>query len=123
MVEAYGSNRPLQLISSHINSSKAVDYVEENTQRSTVAIVYVYCDYMDPRTQSEMELLHSVTRQLVEQCKLIPSEITVFRERMAEKMRLPTADERISFVKSITGLFDKVFIFIDALVNLSLSHP
>lgn len=87
----------------------AIKYIEENTRRSRVAIAYVYCDYKDPRTQSEIELLSSITRQLVEQIRPISPEVSVFRDKYAEKRRRPTGDERIALLKSVSERFEKTF--------------
>jgi hypothetical protein len=95
----------------------AINYVEENTQRSKVAVAYVYCDYKDPKTQSETELLSSIIRQLAEQSKPIPPEVNAFRDKFTEKRRHPTDDERISLVRTISELFEKTYVFVDALVN------
>jgi hypothetical protein len=99
-----------------MNRSVAVNYIEENTQRSKVAIAYVYCDYNDPKTKCEIELLSSITRQLAEQSKPMPPEVNAFRDKYAEKRRHPTGDERISIVRTISELFERTYVFVDALV-------
>ncbi|KAK3686838.1 hypothetical protein LTR37_019429 [Vermiconidia calcicola] len=95
--------------------SKAINFVEENTERSKVAIAFVYCDYKDPQTQSDTDLLSSMTRQLVEQCKVVPQDVIAHWQRFIERRRLPTNDERLALMKSVTKLFEKTYIFIDAL--------
>jgi len=94
----------------------AINFVEENTQRSKVAIAYVYCDYKDRNTQTEIELLSSITRQFVEQIHPVPTEVSAFRDKYAEKRRHPTVDERIALLRSISDSFERAYVFIDALV-------
>ncbi|MCJ1394650.1 hypothetical protein MMC18_007530 [Xylographa bjoerkii] len=98
-----------------VMTSVAVNYIEENTQRSKVAIAYVYCDYKDPKTQSEIQLLSSIIRQLAEQSKPLPPEVNAFRDKYAEKRRHPTADERISLMRTISEHFERTYVFVDAL--------
>ena len=104
-------------------SSIAVNHVVKATQGAETAIAYVYCDYQDPKTQSEVELLCSITRQLAEQTNPLPPEIKEFRDKSAQKRRNPTEDERISLIRSICLVFQKTYIFIDALVTFAcLNH-
>ena len=80
------------------------------------AIAYIYCDYKNAKTQSEVELLASITRQLAEQTSPLPPEVKVFHEKDAQRRRNPTNDERISLFRSICVLFQTIYVFIDALV-------
>ncbi|KAF9768691.1 hypothetical protein IL306_013959 [Fusarium sp. DS 682] len=84
-------------------------------QKSQIAIAYVYCDYKDQRTLSETNIWASVVRQLVEACSQLPPEVLAFRDKYLEKRSLPSDEERISLVNSLSKRFLKTFIFIDAL--------
>lgn len=99
------------------NRSAAINYVEEMTEGSNVAIAYVYCDYQDSTTQSEDGILRSLTRQLVEQCTPVPPEVMEFRDKYSGRRAQPTFAERISLVKLLTQDFGRTYIFIDALVS------
>lgn len=105
----------------HTNRSLAISYIEANTQGLKVAIAYLYCDYKDPKTQSELELLSSITRQLAEQSNPMPPEIKAFCEKYTEKRSYPSDDERISLVRAMSVLFERIYVFLDALVMLY--HP
>jgi hypothetical protein len=96
--------------------SFAVNYAQEAIQRTKAAIAYVYCDYKNPQTQSELELLSSITRQLTKQTSSIPPVVKEFCDKNAERRRNPTGDEWISLVKSICFLFQTTYVFVDALV-------
>ena len=96
--------------------SLAVNHVQEATQGTKAAIAYIYCDYKNPRTQSELELLSSLTRQLTEQTSSMPTAVKEFCDKNAERRRNPTGDEWISLVKSLCLLFRTTYIFVDALV-------
>lgn len=101
------------------NRSIAVSFVEEATQGTNVAIAYIYCNYKDPKTQSEVEILSSITRQLAEQIHPLPPEVKVFSEKNAKRRRPPTEDERLSLVRSLCLLFRRTYVFVDALVIFS----
>ncbi|KAL9014436.1 MAG: hypothetical protein Q9173_000918 [Seirophora scorigena] len=80
-----------------------------------VAIAYIYCDYKDVRTQSEVELLYSVIRQLAEQTSPLPPKLKAFHNQNTRARRHPTDNERISLLRSICLLFQTTYLFIDAL--------
>jgi ankyrin repeat domain-containing protein 50 len=96
--------------------SLAVNYIHEVIQGTKAAIVYIYCDYKNPKTQSELELLSSIARQLTEQTSSIPRAVKEFCGKNAERRRNPTGDEWISLVKSICLHFQTTYVFVDALV-------
>lgn len=98
------------------NSSTVVSYIDERTERSEVAMAFVYCDYGDPRTRSEVEILSSITRQLAEQCRPLPPELKAFRDKYTAKVTRPTADERASLIRSLAQHFKRTYVLVDALV-------
>ncbi|RMZ72366.1 ankyrin repeat [Pyrenophora seminiperda CCB06] len=98
-----------------IMTSVAISHVEEHTDRRDVAIAYVYCSYTDSQLQSEIELISSLTRQLIEQTHPIPLEVKTYRDRWIEKRSYPTQEDRVSLIKDIALRFSKTYIFVDAL--------
>ena len=96
--------------------SFAVNYVQEAIQGTKTAIAYVYCDYENPKTHSELELLSSIARQLTEQTNSILPAVKEFCGKNVERRRNPTGDEWISLIKSICLLFQTTYVFVDALV-------
>ncbi|KAI4146689.1 MAG: hypothetical protein L6R39_003369 [Caloplaca ligustica] len=99
-----------------VMTSIVVNHVAQLTQGERVAIAYIYCDYKDAKTQSEVELLCSVVRQLAEQTSPLPPELKAFRDQSTQARRNPTDNERISLLRSICLLFQNTYLFIDALV-------
>ncbi|KAJ2990388.1 hypothetical protein NUW58_g2975 [Xylaria curta] len=93
--------------------STVIAYVEEVTDRSQVAVAYMYCDYKEPMT--EVDMLSTITRQLAEQCHPLPNEVTMFREKYLEKRTNPSNADRVSIINSMVRLFHRTFVFIDAL--------
>ncbi|KAF4627731.1 hypothetical protein G7Y89_g10420 [Cudoniella acicularis] len=98
-----------------VMTSLTVNHVQEAIQGTKVAIAYIYCDYKNPKTQSELELFASITRQLTEQTSSMPTEVKEFCDKNAEKRRNPTGEEWIALAKSICLLFKTTYIFVDAL--------
>ena len=82
--------------------------------RSKVAIAFMYCDYSDAIARSEVGILSSIIRQLVEQCAHVPPEIRAFRDRYASRVTRPTVEERI---RMLAQFFSRTYILIDALVG------
>ena len=97
--------------------SFVVDHIQEAIQGTKAATAYLYCDYKNPKTQSELELLSSVARQLAEQTSSMPSAVNEFCDKNAEKRRNPTGDEWIALIKSISHVFQRTYLFVDALVR------
>ncbi|KAF5716200.1 ankyrin repeat-containing protein [Fusarium globosum] len=95
--------------------STVINYLEESTKKDEVAIAYVYCDYKDKRTLSETSIWASVIRQMVEACSQLPPDIISFRDKYLEKRALPSDEERMSLIRSLSKRFRKTFILIDAL--------
>ncbi|KAH7117652.1 hypothetical protein B0J11DRAFT_583050 [Dendryphion nanum] len=98
-----------------VMTSTAVTFVEENTKCMDVAIVYIYCNYKDPKTQSETELFSSIARQLAEQCLKIPPEAKKYRNDWEDRRSHPSNEDLVSLVKTTLTRFSKTFIFVDAL--------
>jgi ankyrin repeat domain-containing protein 50 len=96
--------------------SLTVYHVHEAIQGKKAAIAYIYCDYNNPKTQSKLELLSNIACQLTEQTSSMPLAVKEFCDKNAKKRRNPTGDEWISLIKSICLLFQKTYVFVDALV-------
>ena len=92
----------------------AVKYVREQSQGLNVAVVYMYCDYKDQK--SGVELLSSMTRQLVEHSTTLSHDVKAFYNKYKKSESYPSTYERLEFVKPILRTFDKTYIFVDALV-------
>jgi len=101
------------------NRSIVVNHVEKAIQERKAAIAYIYCDYKDAKTQFEVEILSSITRQLIEQISLMSSEMKTFHDKNIQKRRNSTDDEWISLLRSLCLLFQTIYVFIDALITFS----
>ncbi|KAB5560309.1 ankyrin repeat-containing domain protein [Coniochaeta sp. 2T2.1] len=99
--------------------SAVVDCIDTMMDRSKVVVALVYCNYSDPSTRSEVGILSSIIRQLVEQCKVVPAEIRAFRDKYAGRLTRPTVEERIALIRLLARPYDRTYILIDALDECS----
>ncbi|KAK7991518.1 hypothetical protein PG988_000312 [Apiospora saccharicola] len=95
-----------------------VSHLEDNTSYTNVGIAYVYCDYREPYTESEM--FSSIIRQLSQQISPLPSEVKSFYITWLEKKSYPSNDVYITLITEISKLFHRTFIFVDALPYVRL---
>lgn len=101
----------------HSFRSLAIEYLHERSQGSNTAIVYLYCNYKDTETHSDLALLASIARQLTEQAKSIPKVTKAFCERQAQRRSDPGDDEWLDLIKSLCLVFSDSFLLVDALVR------
>ena len=93
---------------------------DENGKSATkVGIAYVYCDYASQMQQTALELIKSITRQLVERdlSRRESSSLRQAREFLQEthKSIPPTIKDYVSLLTSIVNRFNKTIIVVDAL--------
>ncbi|RDW85168.1 hypothetical protein BP6252_02758 [Coleophoma cylindrospora] len=81
----------------------------------SIGIAYLYCNFRRQDTQNTKELLSSLLRQLSEGQSSVPGIVKDLHERHESKRTSPSLDEVSRAVKSVTSLYSRVFIVIDAL--------
>jgi Cdc6-like AAA superfamily ATPase len=96
-----------------VMTATVISYLEDNTSSSNVGIAYVYCNYREPYTESEM--FSSIIRQLSQQISPLPSEVKSFYITWLEKKSYPSNDVYITLITNISKLFRRTFVFVDAL--------
>lgn len=94
-----------------------IDDVNEKTRGTDTALAFMYCNYKDTNTHSELALLSSIARQLTEQVDHVPPVVKEFRDQNATKKRDPTGDEWITLINSLVRSFYRTIIIVDALVR------
>lgn len=97
--------------------SAIINHIDTNLATPKVAVAFVFCEYSDPISRSEVGILSSLIQQLVRQCDHVPPEIRAFRDRHAGRVSRPTTEERVSLVRLLAQLFDRTYVLIDALVG------
>ncbi|KAK8000508.1 hypothetical protein PG990_013108 [Apiospora arundinis] len=101
-----------------VMTATVISYLEDNTSSSNVGIAYVYCNYREPYTESEM--FSSIIRQLSQQISPLPSEVKSFYITWLEKKSYPSNDVYITLITNISKLFRRTFVFVDALPYVRL---
>lgn len=88
---------------------------ERHRPDATVGIAYVYCDWKAGETQTARELLGSLLRQLSQARTSVPSNVRRFYDGLKNGEREPSINEISKELDTVVGLFDRVFIVVDAL--------
>jgi hypothetical protein len=80
-----------------------------------VGIAYVYCSFKRNHEQKLEDLLLSLLKQLAQGQTAIPNPLKQLYDRHKSKNTRPSLDEISRVLHSVTALYSKVFIIVDAL--------
>jgi hypothetical protein len=82
-------------------------------------VVRIYCDHTVSLTISIEGILRSIARQLVSKhTDLVLPQVKTFQEKTREgEMGIPLAEDWASLVEDLARGFERVYIFVDALVS------
>lgn len=92
-----------------------VDHLWKAFEGENVGIAYIYCNYKRQETQTTIDLLAAVLKQLVQECPLYGGPVAVLHERHADRRTRPSLDEICSALRSVLTNYSKTYIIIDAL--------
>ena len=97
-----------------ILTSIVVDYLYTQFQKDTdIGIAYLYCNF---RQQEKAEaLLASLLKQLAQRLPSLPISVKSLYDSHKDKRTQPTFSEISSALQSISALYSRIFIVIDAL--------
>lgn len=91
---------------------------EHGGSATKIGIAFVYCEYDRQGQQTALELIKSITRQLVER-DLAPESNSSLRQAtkfiQAHQKVPPTLKDHISLLRLITKRFNKTVVLVDAL--------
>ena len=100
--------------------------VEELTTRfhndKSVGIAYIYCNFRRQEEQKIDDLLASLLKQLSKSQPSLPGTVQELYDRHNMKRTRPSLDEIFRTLQSVTALYSRVFIAIDALDECQASH-
>ncbi|KAG7418682.1 Ankyrin repeat domain-containing protein 50 [Fusarium oxysporum f. sp. raphani] len=80
-----------------------------------VGIAYVYCNFRRQDEQTARELLSSLLKQLLQSLLTLPESIKLLYKKHKNKGSRPSLEEVLTALLSVTKLFSRVFVLIDAL--------
>ena len=99
--------------------------VEELTNcfagNTNVGIAYIYCNFRRQQEQKAEHLLASLLKQLVQSQRSLPESIKLLYEKHKAKHSRPTSDELSKVLQSLTTIYSRIFIIIDALDECSIA--
>lgn len=95
-----------------------IDHLYKTSVGPGIGIVYILCDYKDPRQTFET-LQRAVLRQLLQQMEIVPDEIIQLYDRHLMGSAQPDVEEVQSILMSAAARFSQIVIIIDALDEVS----
>ncbi|KAG9250891.1 ankyrin repeat-containing domain protein [Emericellopsis atlantica] len=93
-------------------SSVVIDHLQSLAEGERIGVAYVYCDYRRVDEQTTRDVLASLLRQLAQGLASIPRPL---KELYTACRTKPRVDQLLAMITSITGLYSKVSIVVDAL--------
>jgi hypothetical protein len=82
---------------------------------ATVGIAYIYCDFQRKDDQTISDLISNLVKQLARSQPSLPKTVIDLYDRYANKQTRPLLSEISKVLQSLTVLYSRVFIIIDAL--------
>jgi Cdc6-like AAA superfamily ATPase len=106
-----------------IISSVVIDHLHKTFGNDpAIGIAYLYCNFRQQHEQKSSDLIASLLKQLVEEQPSIPDAVKNLYSRHKSKRTRPPPDEVLGALHSVTALYSRSFIIIDALDECQVSH-
>ena len=99
-------------------ASLVIDHLQQKFNEEKVATAYIYCDYKRQEEQTPLNLLASVTKQLLQHQDSIPGKIQETYKRHHEHESRPGFEEFSEMTGSSMADFSRIFLIVDALDEL-----
>lgn len=98
-------------------ASLMIDYLQRLPNHESTATAYIYCDYRRQTEQTPINLLASVTKQLLQHQDSIPQDTMKMYQRHGRGTR-PSLEEVLDMATSSVAGVSRVYIVVDALDEL-----
>ena len=99
-----------------------IDDIYSQFQSDTsVGIAYLYCDFRRQHEQSVETLLANLLKQLAQEQASIPDLVRTLYNQYRNQPKRPTLDEISSILRSVSILYSRIFIIVDALDECQVS--
>lgn len=93
--------------------------VEELTNRfendKSIGIAYLYCNFRRKHEQNVDDLVSCLLKQLAQRLPSLPDAVKDLHKRHSYKGTSPSLEDILQTLQSVTAIYSKVFIFVDAL--------
>ncbi|RDL36103.1 Uncharacterized protein BP5553_06715 [Venustampulla echinocandica] len=93
----------------------AVDHIWKTFQGDSVGVAYIYCNYKRRETQTTIDLLAAILKQLVQERPLYGESLTALHTLHVNRRTRPSLDEICTTLNSVLKNYSKAYIIIDAL--------
>jgi hypothetical protein len=88
---------------------------------ANIGIAYIYCNFRRQHEQKLEDLLASLLKQLVQEQSSIPDSVKVLYDRHKDKQTRPSFDEISRVLHSVTTIYSRAFIIVDAIDECQVS--
>ncbi|KAK1248600.1 hypothetical protein MKX08_006820, partial [Trichoderma sp. CBMAI-0020] len=82
---------------------------------ASVGISYLYCDFRRHNEQKTNDLVANLLKQLIQKQRRIPDCVQILYDEYNEIQKRPSLTELLEALHSVSRLYSKVFILVDAL--------
>lgn len=109
----------IQIFDDEYSSTIIQELAEYCNAKPSWALAYFYFDFKDSRKQGSRHLITAWIAQLLRQLNRCPDVLMKLHEKYHEGILQPTEDELLATLRVIIGLFENMYIAIDALDECS----
>ena len=98
-----------------LRRSLVIDHLQQGFTREDVSISYIYCDYKDRKTQTTVNLISSLVKQMVLQQSDMPREVIDLYAKCKDGQVPLSLEDHSKLLSSFSHHFRRSFILVDAL--------
>jgi|SRR5579862_2939611 len=91
------------------------------SDKRTIGIAYIYCNFRQRGEQNAYDLLASLLKQLSQERPALPDTVKELYDRHRAKRTRPLFEELSRALHIVTAMYSRVFIIVDALDECQLS--
>lgn len=88
----------------------------------SISIAYLYCNYRRQYEQKFEDLVASLLKQFVQGQPSIPDSVKTLYDRHKDKRTRPSLNEILGLLQTVTAVYSRVFIIVDALDEYQISN-
>ena len=89
---------------------------------TSVGIAYLYCDFRRQHEQKIEDLLANLLKQLAQQQASMPNGVQTLYDQYRNQPKRPSLDEILSILHSVSILYPRVYIIVDALDECQVTN-
>lgn len=95
--------------------SIVVEHLQGLPKEDNIAVAFIYCNYKDRESQTDLNLFSSLVKQLALQRKEMPSDIRDLYHEHHDSHKPLSSEEALHLLLRFSNLFRKCFVLVDAL--------